>query len=76
MSTSLIYVWLNKYVQRVWIRKMNVKNVVYENMFSRVKAHCISSVRAWLLSEDNYEPTVLCHNLQGYDTFPILHYLY
>jgi len=30
----------------------------------------------WLFSEDNYQSTVLCHNFQGYDSYPILQYLY
>lgn len=30
----------------------------------------------WLFSEDNYQATVLCHNFQGYDSYPILQYLY
>ncbi|XP_045201509.2 uncharacterized protein LOC123555044 [Mercenaria mercenaria] len=29
-----------------------------------------------LFSEENYNSTVLCHNFQGYDSYPILHYLY
>lgn len=30
----------------------------------------------WLFSEENYKATVLCHNFQGYDSYPILQYLY
>jgi hypothetical protein len=30
----------------------------------------------WLFSEENYNSTVLCHNFQGYDSYPILQYLY
>ena len=30
----------------------------------------------WLFSEANYDSTVLCHNFQGYDSYPILQYLY
>ena len=30
----------------------------------------------WLFSEDNYKATVICHNFQGYDSYPVLHYLY
>ena len=30
----------------------------------------------WLFSEENYEATVLCHNFQGYDSYPILQFLY
>ena len=30
----------------------------------------------WLFAEDNYDSTVLCHNFQGYDSYPILQYLY
>ena len=30
----------------------------------------------WLFSEENYNVTVLCHNFQGYDSYPILQYLY
>ena len=30
----------------------------------------------WLFSEGNYDSTVLCHNFQGYDSYPILQYLY
>ncbi len=30
----------------------------------------------WLFSEENYNTTVLCHNFQGYDSYPILQYLY
>ena len=30
----------------------------------------------WLFSEDNYNVTVICHNFQGYDSYPILLYLY
>lgn len=29
-----------------------------------------------VFSEDNYQTTVLCHNSQGYDSYPILQYLY
>ncbi len=30
----------------------------------------------WLFSEVNYNSTVICHNFQGYDSYPILKYLY
>ena len=30
----------------------------------------------WLFSDKNYQVTVLCHNFQGYDSYPILQYLY
>jgi hypothetical protein len=30
----------------------------------------------WLFSEENYDTTILCHNFQGYDSYPILQYLY
>ena len=30
----------------------------------------------WLFSEKNFDSTVLCHNFQGYDSYPILQYLY
>lgn len=30
----------------------------------------------WLFSEENFNSTVLCHNFQGYDSYPILQYLY
>ena len=30
----------------------------------------------WLFSEENFQATVLCHNFQGYDSYPILQYLY
>lgn len=30
----------------------------------------------WLFSEENYETTVMCHNFQVYDSYPILQYLY
>jgi hypothetical protein len=30
----------------------------------------------WLFSEDNEGAIVLCHNFKGYDSFPILQYLY
>ncbi len=30
----------------------------------------------WLFSEINYNATVMCHNFQGYDSYPILQYLY
>ncbi len=30
----------------------------------------------WLFSEENEGATVLCHNFQGYDSYPILKYLY
>ena len=30
----------------------------------------------WLFSEENYNSIVLCHNFQGYDSYPILQYLY
>ncbi|XP_052806406.1 uncharacterized protein LOC128235642 [Mya arenaria] len=30
----------------------------------------------WLFSEENYNTTVLCHNFQGYDSYPIVQYLY
>ncbi|CAC5385562.1 unnamed protein product [Mytilus coruscus] len=30
----------------------------------------------WLFSGDNNGATVLCHNFKGYDSFPILQYLY
>jgi len=30
----------------------------------------------WLFSEENYQSTVLCHNFQGYDSYPVLQYLY
>ncbi|XP_045211635.2 uncharacterized protein LOC123563108 [Mercenaria mercenaria] len=30
----------------------------------------------WLFSEDNFNTTVICHNFQGYDSYPILQYLY
>jgi hypothetical protein len=30
----------------------------------------------WLFSEENFQTTVLCHNFQGYDSYPILQYLY
>lgn len=30
----------------------------------------------WLFSEENYQTIVLCHNFQGYDSYPILQYLY
>ena len=30
----------------------------------------------WLFSEENYDSTVLCHNFQRYDSYPILQYLY
>ena len=30
----------------------------------------------WLFSEENFDSTVLCHNSQGYDSYPILQYLY
>ena len=30
----------------------------------------------WLFCEKNYNATVLCHNFQGYDSYPILQYLY
>lgn len=31
---------------------------------------------SWLFSEENYEATTICHNFQGYDSYPILQYLY
>ena len=30
----------------------------------------------WMFSEDNCGAIVLCHNFQGYDSYPILKYLY
>ncbi len=30
----------------------------------------------WLFSECNYNSTAICHNFQGYDSYPILRYLY
>ena len=36
----------------------------------------LDSFCQWLFSEENYESTVLCHNFQGYDSYPILQYLY
>lgn len=30
----------------------------------------------WLFSEENSGATVICHNFQGYDSYPILQYLY
>ena len=30
----------------------------------------------WLFSEKNYQAAVLCYNFQGYDSYPILLYLY
>jgi len=30
----------------------------------------------WLFSEENTGATVLCHNFKGYDSFPVLNYLY
>ena len=30
----------------------------------------------WLFSEENFNTTVLCHNFQGYDSYPIVQYLY
>ena len=30
----------------------------------------------WLFSEKKYQATVLCHNFQGYDSYPILQFLY
>ena len=30
----------------------------------------------WLFSEENYNATAICHNFQGYDSYPILRYLH
>ena len=30
----------------------------------------------WLFSEENVGAKVLCHNFKGYDSYPILRYLY
>ena len=36
----------------------------------------LDSFCQWLFSEENYENTVLCHNFQGYVSYPIPQYLY
>ena len=36
----------------------------------------IDSFCKWLFSGDNNGATVICHNFQGYDSYPILQYLY
>ncbi|XP_045215064.2 uncharacterized protein LOC123565260 [Mercenaria mercenaria] len=36
----------------------------------------IDTFCSWLFSEENVDATVICHNFQGYDSYPILQYLY
>ena len=45
-----------------------------EHVFSGVST--LDEFCHWLLSEKKFDSTVLCHNFQGYDSYPILQYLY
>ncbi len=39
-------------------------------------AKTVEDVCVWLFAKRNYKSTVICHNFQGYDSYPILQYLY
>ena len=74
-NINLIFVWYRKFVLVAWIKKQHAMDVKKESKFfsgdNTLNAFC-----EWLFSEKNYQATVLCHNFQGYDSYPILQYLY
>ncbi len=78
-NTYLTCVWFTKCVHSAWTISLtktpNAKTVGRMNMYLMDLTRLPIFVN-WLFSGDNYGATMLCHNFQGYDSYPILQYFY
>ena len=75
MHTGLIYVWFKKYVHYVWIKNINVKIVVKENIFSVVIIH--QTTFAYGCFRKEIMIALYCVTTStGMISYPIFQYLY